>query len=176
MLQWLASDDIGAHDTVRSTAGFFAPAVDIGIARGHTYVVPGEAGVEAIAIWSPPDVPLMSEDDHAVFGMAFHGAYGDDALMRLVALDELTAEMHPEDSHFYLFVLGAATPGRGAGAEAVAPVHGRCDAQGLGAYLESSNPRNLGFYERLGYREVWQERPTPNGPLITGMWRDPLSS
>jgi len=43
----------------------------------------------------------------------------------------------------------------------------------LPAYLESSNPRNLTFYERHGFRRM-PLFPLPDGcPVITPMWRDP---
>jgi hypothetical protein len=34
------------------------------------------------------------------------------------------------------------------------PALDRCDASGLPAYLESTNTKNLPFYERLGFRAV----------------------
>jgi ribosomal protein S18 acetylase RimI-like enzyme len=60
----------------------------------------------------------------------------------------------------------------GVGARLVAPLLERLDADGIGAYLESSNPRNLSFYERLGFTELWTDTPA-GGPPMTGMWRDP---
>ncbi len=80
---------------------------------------------------------------------------------------------HPSESHFYLFVLGAAEQGRGIGSTAIRPVLDRCDADGLPAYLESSSERNRSFYERLGFQVLWEDRPTSDGPVFRGMWRDP---
>ena len=59
------------------------------------------------------------------------------------------------------------------GARLLAPVLARCDRDGLPAYLESSNPRNLPFYERHGFVRRTAV-PLPSGcPLVTPMWRDP---
>ena len=70
-------------------------------------------------------------------------------------------------------ILGAAEQGRGIGAAVIRPVLDRCDADGLPAYLESSNEQNLSFYARHGFRQLWEDRPAPDGPVFRGMWRDP---
>ena len=84
-------------------------------------------------------------------------------------------ELHPDEPHWYLLALGtrAATQGHGLGARIVRPVLERCDREGIGAYLESSNPRNIPFYHRLGF-EIVNENWTPdNVAVMTGMWRAP---
>ena len=60
----------------------------------------------------------------------------------------------------------------GLGAAVLAPVLDRCDAEGVHAYLESSNPRNLPFYRRLGFVAAG-EIPLPGGPSLIPMWREP---
>jgi ribosomal protein S18 acetylase RimI-like enzyme len=52
------------------------------------------------------------------------------------------------------------------------PMMDRCDREGVGAYLESSNTANLAFYHRLGF----VRRPDlflKAGPTLYPMWRDP---
>jgi GNAT superfamily N-acetyltransferase len=171
--QWLAGSERAGDPAERMTKGFFAPAVEAGLGRGHAYGVPGETGFDAVAIWSPPDVPMLDESDEVALGTAFSASYGEEAIGRLIGLGALTGELDPSRPHFYLFIIGSSAQGRGTGGEAIAPVLGRCDAEGLGAYLESSNSRNLGFYQRLGFEVVWEERPAPDAPLTSGLWRDP---
>jgi hypothetical protein len=48
----------------------------------------------------------------------------------------------------------------------------RCDRDGIGAYLESSKPRNLDFYARFGFRSTG-ELSLPYGPKMWPMWREP---
>jgi hypothetical protein len=46
------------------------------------------------------------------------------------------------------------------------------DAEGIPAFLESSNPGNNARYERLGFRQVG-EFTTPDGVrTVATMWRD----
>ena len=174
VIRWLAGAEDSDDHIGRSVEGFFAPALDVGLGRGHAYVVTGQDGLESVAVWSPPDVAMMDETHGMAFATAFSEVYGEAATARLAALNALTSELHPTElPHFYLFILGSSSQGRGAGGQAIAPVLGRCDAEGLGSYLESSNCRNLGFYQRHGFKQLWQERLESDGPLLTGMWRDP---
>jgi len=175
MVRWVVGTDDAAACRRSAAAGFFAPGLRAGLRRGHTYAGVGDGGaMTGAAIWSPPDVAMF--DDAAVADLtgSLAAAAGDAALERLGAIGELVGVHHPEGRpHFYLFTLGSAARGRGLGALLVAPVLERCDADGLPAYLESSNPRNLGFYERLGFTAIWDGVPAPGGPLLTGMWREP---
>ena len=45
------------------------------------------------------------------------------------------------------------------------------DAEHVPAYLESSNPKNLARYERLGFRPLNDFDFAPGGPTVTTMWR-----
>ena len=59
------------------------------------------------------------------------------------------AEHHPHEPHWYLPLI-AADPnwiGQGLGALLMKHALRRCDVEGVAAYLESSNPRNISFYQ-----------------------------
>ena len=97
-----------------------------------------------------------------------------DAARKLRGLSVI-AQAHPHhERHWYLATLGtrAAAQGRGSARRAVDPILARADAAGLGCYLESSNVRNLSFYERLGF-VVTGAIHVPDGPTLTPMWRAP---
>jgi ribosomal protein S18 acetylase RimI-like enzyme len=93
--------------------------------------------------------------------------------LRLIALMEAN---HPKGTHYYLGTLGVdpAGQGKGIGSALLQPVLDHCDAEGLPAYLESSNARNLPFYRRHGF-DVTSEIVAPDGgPKLWLMWREPL--
>lgn len=94
---------------------------------------------------------------------------------RGMRLQSAITEHHPDEPHWYLEVLGALPEarGRGGGARVMQPLLDRCDADGVLAYLESSNPRNLSFYERHGF--VRQPPLSVGGgcPVLTPMRREP---
>jgi ribosomal protein S18 acetylase RimI-like enzyme len=81
---------------------------------------------------------------------------------------------HPYDPpHWYLFILGTerAAQGRGLGSALLTHVLACVDAEGMPAYLESSNERNLALYGRHGFK-VTAEVVIPGGPRIWPMWRE----
>ena len=83
--------------------------------------------------------------------------------------------VHPAESHYYLEVLGTRrdAQGTGIGSAVMTDMLARCDEEGVPAYLESSNPRNIPFYARHGF-EVRDEIVVGKGaPVVTAMWRDP---
>ena len=83
--------------------------------------------------------------------------------------------VHPPAPHYYLHTLGTrrVSQGHGVGSAVLAPMLDRCDREGVPAYLESSNPRNVAFYARHGF-ETQGRVPLPDGaPPITRMWREP---
>ena len=49
----------------------------------------------------------------------------------------------------------------------------RCDAEYAPAYLESSNPDNVPYYERFGFEVTGELRLPDGGPSLIPMWRKP---
>jgi GNAT superfamily N-acetyltransferase len=150
---------------------FMGAALDIGFPHGHVYAAGPNT---AAAIWAPPDVDLF--DDQAV--ATLFGLLSEQLGPRVeevgTGLGGLT-EHHPHDvPHFYLFVLGTAraVQGTGIGSRMLHEILDRCDRQGLGAYLESSNIRNVPFYERHGFK-VLTEVNVSDEFVARPMWRDP---
>ena len=142
---------------------------------GHVYVEHGSAGRTGAALWAPPDRHILGEASIERLLEMMGELLGDEALPRLGELGRTMSHV-PEEPHFYLGVLGVdpSHQGLGLGAVLVEPVLEACDRGGFLAHLESSNPRNIGFYERLGFRTTADFRcGGPAGPLMTVMQRRP---
>lgn len=152
-------------------AGFMAVAAEASLRRGHAYTLDGASGA---ALWVPPDVEFLGEREFEALVPVFAAA-GDDCVGRAAALGEAMAAHHPHRPHFYLAIVGVdpSRQGQRLGEALLAPVLARCDADGLPAYLESSNPRNVSFYLRQGFT-VTAEFGAEGGPIFTGMWREPV--
>ncbi|GAB2572264.1 hypothetical protein Aab01nite_03420 [Paractinoplanes abujensis] len=102
----------------------------------------------ATAIWEPPDTAHPGGD--------LTGEVPDDMLKRLRAYDEAVQAALPPGPFWYLGVLGT-HPGFTGRRWAQAVMHAgldRAEADGLPAVLETSQPANVGFYRRAGWRVV----------------------
>ncbi len=72
------------------------------------------------------------------------------------AVFEALGEVHPQQPHWYLPLIGVNPDGqgRGLGSAMLRPVLARCDAEGVAAYLEATTERSRALYARLGFRPV----------------------
>jgi ribosomal protein S18 acetylase RimI-like enzyme len=87
------------------------------------------------------------------------------------------AEHHPHEPHWYLPLI-AADPnwiGQGLGTLLMKHALRQCDEEGITAYLESSNPRNISLYERHGFRVIGAIQHG-SSPTMTPMFRPANSS
>jgi GNAT superfamily N-acetyltransferase len=86
---------------------------------------------------------------------------------------ERMEKRHPQDrSHWYLFILGTepAAQGRGLGSALLAQMLARVDADGMPAYLESSNERNLACTAATASRSParWRSRAVRGSGPVSG--------
>lgn len=128
---------------------------------------------EAVALWIPPDGSELPEEDEVKVGPLLTELLGEraSAVMELLARFE---EAHPRvESHYYLSLLGTHDDhrGKGIGMALLEENLARIDTEHMPAYLESTNPANLGRYSRLGFVAVG-EFSAPGGPTASTMWRE----
>lgn len=129
----------------------------------------------AAAVWLPPNAWKTPTKELLQQGPKLIRAFGP-GVVRALSLLTRIEKHHPTEPHWYLEAIGTVPEarGRGVGPTVLTPVLDRCDSDGVPAYLESSNPRNIPFYERHGFvrRPAFADLPA-GCPTITPMWRDP---
>jgi len=131
------------------------------------------------SIWTKPVLDLQetdnsNDDEQDAFVNLMHELVNDRISEVLEAFAEVNAN-HPPQPHWYLQAVGTVPEmqGKGRAAKLLLPILENCDKEGTGAYLESTNPRNLSFYYRLGF-EIQKELSLDDGKAaLTCMWRDP---
>jgi ribosomal protein S18 acetylase RimI-like enzyme len=138
-------------------AGYRSLAAAIGgaaFANGTAYLA-DDGG--AAALWLPPGV----ESDGEAIGRVIQELVAEG---RQNVLGEVVAGMeqhHPKIPHWYLAMIGAdpSRQGQGLGSALLKEGLKRCDADGVIAYLESSNPKNIPLYERYGFEVIGVIQP-----------------
>lgn len=141
---------------------------------GHVHVVATGGRLAGAAFWGPPDRDAFqgSRVDDLFTALAPH--LGDELAPRLAEFGRAHGH-RPAEPHLYLGVLGVHPDhqSKGLGAALLAPVLAECDRMGLLAHLESSNERNVPFYEHHGFVAVDAYRCGGDGPPLTIMTRRP---
>jgi ribosomal protein S18 acetylase RimI-like enzyme len=130
----------------------------------------------AAALWSAPGAWAMPLSqviiEAAPNGLAFRSG-----LVRALRTQQQIERLHAGHAtpHWYLGYLGTRRDrqGEGLGTQMLRAVLAGADTDGVPAYLESSNERNLPLYERSGFRVVGELEALGHGPSIWRMWREP---
>ena len=124
----------------------------------------------AIALWLPPGV----QADEEGLGAVIESTVAHSLRPETDAVFEQMATYHPAEPHWYLPLIGAdpAHQGEGLGEALMAHALARCDRDHAPAYLESSNPRNIPFYERHGF-ETLGAIQVGSSPRLVPMLRSP---
>ena len=141
-------------------------------AFGGNAVTNGTADVAgefaAVALWLPPGV----EPDGEAMGKIIENHMPAENMEDGGGLVEQMNKFHPHEPHWYLPLIGTdpAHQGKGYGAALMTHAMKRCDESRLPAYLESSNPANVPFYERFGFK-VMGKIQQGSSPMLTPMLR-----
>jgi GNAT superfamily N-acetyltransferase len=167
---WLA----GIDDSERRLSRYWRTLVDVATSDGAkvTAYVAGDG--DSVALWRPVDRWKVSSGELVRVVPSLLGALRHRVVRSLSLLSALEA-VHPTEPHHYLEFVATHRDhqGKGLGAAVLQPALDQADDEGVGAYLESSNPKNIAFYARFGFIE----RPTlegrRGGPPVFPMWRDP---
>jgi len=140
-----------------------------------TYTTADLAGA---AIWTPPGysgLTLREWPGMLRQSLFMCGWRGLAAIMSMHRLLEERLKRHVPEQNYYLSVLGVdpARQGQGIGSALMQPILERCDLERVPASLATNLERNVGLYERHGFRVV-DELPIPGTTIPTWiMRRDP---
>jgi ribosomal protein S18 acetylase RimI-like enzyme len=140
--------------------------------RYHCVWVRGDYA--AASVWIPPDGTELTEEEEERVEPLLNQLLGPRA-PDVIELVERFEASHPEERpHYYLSLLGThpAYRGRGLGMGLLAENLASMDAEGVPAYLESTNPDNTPRYERLGFRQVGEFTTPDRKRTVATMWRD----
>lgn len=142
------------------------------LAGRGTEVAVSDDGVAAAALWDPPGRWQQSPREQlAMLPGVLRAFRGRLAAGR--AVTDLMKEHHPEEPHWYLGVIGSdpSVRGGGFGHALMCSRLDRCDAEYAPAYLESSNPDNIPYYQRFGFEVTGEITLPEGGPSLWPMWR-----
>jgi len=163
---------VDRRDWDRRAAAWFAAEARTQL-RGHGHLVVDDA-VRGAALWAPPGRWRSTTKEAVAIALPSLRLFRRHLprSMRLVAALE---KVHPREPHWYLAFLGTHQDhqGHGIGSALIAAVTERCDAEGTGAYLESSKESNVPFYARHGFEVTGTVDLPDGGPPMYLMWRDP---
>ncbi|XVQ10142.1 GNAT family N-acetyltransferase [Spirillospora sp. CA-255316] len=140
----------------------------IGLPHGRVWVA---GDVDAVSVWTTP------ETGPEIFGELAprFAELAGDRLGAYEAAETAMGAHRPRGPVWFLGVVGV-DPGRqgsGLGRAVIRPGLEAAERDGVPAFLETSEARNVAFYERLGF-EVTAEYPLPcGGPTTWSMIRHP---
>jgi ribosomal protein S18 acetylase RimI-like enzyme len=169
VMAWMFGENRAAK--LAAFFGFLAPEALVPL--GATFLSDG-----CCASWAPPDPQPWPDDRQHRFAEAMRPVCTGPDFERMQNLGERVDASHPAQPYWYLGMLATLPEwqGRGRGTQLLAHTLAMVDDPERGgaqaAYLESTNPRNVGLYERHGFRATGRI-DLPDGPLMTLMWREP---
>jgi GNAT superfamily N-acetyltransferase len=127
-----------------------------------------------VAIWKPPNRWKTANSDMLRALPAMLRGLGT-KMPRMIGAFNAIEKVHPKEEHYYLEALGTRQDmqSKGVGSAVIRHMLDRCDAEGMPAYLESSNVRNVPFYARHGFETTGEIAVGKGAPTVTAMWREP---
>lgn len=147
--------------------GHFTAVLNYGLKFGEVYAAESGAGA---SIWLRPGQTDVTPERAVEGGLAaLPEVMGEDAYSRFFGAIDLAEKFHKMDAsepHWYTMVLGVdpAFQGQGYGKKLLDPVMGQARADGTPVYLETAQPKNITFYQKMGFR-LLREVAEPSGGL-----------
>ena len=147
------------------------------LGRGDSIVLGAKAGDELVGVLNMVRSPTCQMKRPEILGKlplmlgivgasVFHGAF-----RRMATMSRAWAERDPKEPHWHIGPIGVLPKlqGQGVGSRLIENCINVVDRDGLGAYLETSNPANPPLYSRFGFATV--DEASVNGVPNYFMWR-----
>ena len=172
LFRWMAGAEPG-RDIEPKLRIVFDSFVKPDLARPEHLVFTDEDGI-GVAIWKAPNQWKLPTGDMLRAVPAMLRAFGTKA-PRMIGAFNAIEKVHPKEEHYYLEALGTRKDmqSKGVGSAVLSDMLDRCDREGMPAYLESSNVKNVPFYARHGFAATGEIAVGKDAPTVTAMWREP---
>jgi len=158
---WLQPEPRRREEMLREV---FAFVLALGLDHGEVHTTDAR---DAVAVWTAPGVGLVDEGATEVYLGLLRAHIGDERLGDVMEGMAAMDRHRPDEPTWTLHSVATAHPGSGVGSALLRVVLDR----GGPAYLDSSNPRNLTFYARLGFEVVAEEPLRGDGPVMRALVR-----
>lgn len=171
MFRWMFPDP---EKRSRSLLRFNRVPLEYGLKYGR---VTRSNGAKAVAIWAPPERPLSMTGLVRTGFLAVPFQIGFGPFFKFVGANGVMEKIHKKympEPHWYLLIVGVdpESQGQGRGGALVAEGLALADEANAPCYLETSEERNLSFYERHGFKVVETATLGKDGPPAWGMRRE----
>lgn len=150
-----------AHGNDRRHREALAQYFDYSIQEGRAFgrCVHLEDPAIGVAVWllpQPADVRSRAAEKKMIFLEEVLGAEGSANYARIVEFMHTRTAKYVPDSAWYLSIVAVdpAAQGRGLGRKLLEPTIAEADRAAIPCFLETFTPRNIPFYERIGFSVV----------------------
>lgn len=162
---------------VERSPAHFAPILEYGLRFGTVLTTEGEP--RGAAVWLPPGETAVTDDRAVEAGLdRLPEALGVDAAERFFSVLAAIEPHHRTDvpaDHWYVMVIGVepGAQGQGLGRALLTPILEEARRQRLPCYLETAQPKNVEFYQHLGFRVLRDIVDQGSGLRLWTFRRDP---
>jgi len=157
----------------------FAETLHVTLPNGQTYITTDETDrVRGVIAATPPGkYPHGAWADFRLFWGSFWKprpwvpSLG--ALWPILKYLKSAEQMHPQDPHWYVYVIGVdpGHQGKGIGRQLMRVILDQADRDGVFTYLETETEIDVRFYRSLGFDVTETRNPADGGPPLHGMTR-----
>ncbi len=161
----------------RVLRSFLTATVRDAISFQTVLAIRDDTNITATAMWLPPGAfPWTTRRKMAATRSILPAMLTDPRASRAFMHHSTALEhAHPTEPHWYLETLSVRPEHQrqGLGSRLITPILGRADQDRLPCYLETSDPANIDYYTRFGFRVLERALITvPDGPACITMRRD----